>query len=87
MLVQAAALGLLVAGHGSFAPSLAAAALLGVGTAMVHPTLIAASPTQPSHATAPASSASTASGATSASSSALSSPASAPTPPHPGRRS
>src|SRR5213595_3107010 len=42
MLVQAAALGLLVAGGGSFAPSLAAAALLGAGTAMVYPTLIAA---------------------------------------------
>jgi MFS family permease len=42
MLVQAGALGLLVAGDGSFAPSLAAAALLGVGTAMVYPTLIAA---------------------------------------------
>ncbi len=42
MLVQAAALGLLVAGGGSFTPSLAAAALLGVGTAMVYPTLIAA---------------------------------------------
>ena len=42
MLVQAAALGLLVAGGGRFAPSLAAAALLGVGTAMVYPTLIAA---------------------------------------------
>src|SRR5438093_134009 len=42
MLVQAAALGLLVAGHGAFAPSLAAAVLLGVGTAMVYPTLIAA---------------------------------------------
>jgi MFS family permease len=42
MLVQAAALGLLVAGNGSFAPSLAAAALLGAGTAMVYPTLIAA---------------------------------------------
>jgi MFS family permease len=42
MLVQAAALGLLVAGNGGFAPSLAAAALLGVGTAMVYPTLIAA---------------------------------------------
>jgi MFS family permease len=42
MLVQAAALGLLVAGDGSFAPSLAAAVLLGVGTAMVYPTLIAA---------------------------------------------
>jgi len=42
MLVQAAALGLLVAGDGEFAPSLAAAALLGLGTAMVYPTLIAA---------------------------------------------
>ncbi len=42
MIVQATALGLLVAGNGSFAPSLAAAALLGVGTAMVYPTLIAA---------------------------------------------
>jgi MFS family permease len=42
MLVQAAALGLLVAGDGAFSPSLTAAALLGVGTAMVYPTLIAA---------------------------------------------
>jgi MFS family permease len=42
MLVQAVALGLLVAGHGAFATSLAAAVLLGVGTAMVYPTLIAA---------------------------------------------
>jgi MFS family permease len=42
MLVQASALGLLVAGDGAFVPSLAAAALLGVGTAMVYPTLIAA---------------------------------------------
>ncbi len=42
MLVQAAALGILVVGNGSFTPSLAAAALLGVGTAMVYPTLIAA---------------------------------------------
>ena len=42
MLVQAAALGLLVAGGGAFAPALAAAVLLGVGTAMVYPTLIAA---------------------------------------------
>ena len=42
MLVQAGALGILVAGNGSFAPSVAAAALLGVGTAMVYPTLIAA---------------------------------------------
>jgi MFS family permease len=42
MLVQAAALGLLVAGDGGFTPSLAAAVLLGAGTAMVYPTLIAA---------------------------------------------
>jgi MFS family permease len=42
MLVQAGALVLLVAGDGAFRPSLAAAALLGVGTAMVYPTLIAA---------------------------------------------
>ena len=42
MLVQAAALGLLVAGDGAFTPSLAAGALLGLGTAMVYPTLIAA---------------------------------------------
>ena len=42
MLVQAAALGLLVAGDGAFAPSLVAAVLLGLGTAMVYPTLIAA---------------------------------------------
>jgi MFS family permease len=42
MLLQAGALGLLVAGDGSFAPSLAAAVLLGVGTAMVYPTLLAA---------------------------------------------
>jgi len=42
MLVQAAALALLVAGSGAFAPSLGAAVLLGVGTAMVYPTLIAA---------------------------------------------
>jgi MFS family permease len=42
MLVQAGALGLLVAGAGRFAPALAAAALLGVGTALVYPTLIAA---------------------------------------------
>jgi MFS family permease len=42
MLVQAAALGLLVAGDGAFAPSLAAAVLLGVGTALVYPTLLAA---------------------------------------------
>jgi len=42
MLVQAGALGLLVAGNGAFAPSLVAALLLGAGTAMVYPTLIAA---------------------------------------------
>jgi MFS family permease len=42
MLVQAGALGLLVAGDGAFEPSLAAALLLGAGTAMVYPTLIAA---------------------------------------------
>src|SRR5918995_1010377 len=42
MLVQAGGLGLLVTGEGAFAPSLAAAALLGLGTAMVYPTLIAA---------------------------------------------
>src|SRR5207302_786115 len=42
MLVQAGALGLLVVGGGSFAPSLVAAVLLGIGTALVYPTLIAA---------------------------------------------
>jgi MFS family permease len=42
MLVQAAGLALLVAGDGAFTPSLAAALLLGAGTAMVYPTLIAA---------------------------------------------
>ena len=42
MLIQAAALGLLVAGDGAFTGSLIAAVLLGVGTAMVYPTLIAA---------------------------------------------
>jgi MFS family permease len=42
MLVQAGALGLLVAGGGAFEPSLAAAVLLGAGTAMVYPTLLAA---------------------------------------------
>ena len=42
MLTQAGALGLLVAGAGAFTPSLVAAVLLGVGTAMVYPTLIAA---------------------------------------------
>jgi MFS family permease len=42
MLGQAGALGLLVAGGGAFAPALTAAALLGAGTALVYPTLIAA---------------------------------------------
>jgi MFS family permease len=42
MLVQAGALGVLLAGGGSFASALPAAVLLGVGTAMVYPTLIAA---------------------------------------------
>ena len=42
MLVQAMALGILVAGGGRFASALPAAVLLGVGTAMVYPTLIAA---------------------------------------------
>ena len=42
MLVQAGALTLLVAGGGAFAPSLGAAILLGAGTALVYPTLIAA---------------------------------------------
>ncbi len=42
MLVQGAALGALVAGSGSFVPSLLAAVLLGAGTALVYPTLIAA---------------------------------------------
>ena len=42
MLVQAGALALLVAGGGRFGPALAAAVLLGLGTALVYPTLIAA---------------------------------------------
>jgi MFS family permease len=42
MLVQAGALALLVAGGGAVAPALGAAILLGVGTALVYPTLIAA---------------------------------------------
>jgi MFS family permease len=42
MLVQAVALAVLVAGDGRFSPSLGAAVLLGAGTAMVYPTLIAA---------------------------------------------
>jgi MFS family permease len=42
MLVQAAALLVLVLGSGAFTPSLIAAIVLGAGTAMVYPTLIAA---------------------------------------------
>jgi MFS family permease len=42
MLTQATALALLVAGGGAFAPALGAAVLLGIGTALVYPTLIAA---------------------------------------------
>jgi rhodanese-related sulfurtransferase len=42
MLTQAGALALLVGGGGAFAPALGAAVLLGVGTALVYPTLIAA---------------------------------------------
>jgi MFS family permease len=42
MLIQAGALSLLVAGGGEFVPALGAAVLLGVGTALVYPTLIAA---------------------------------------------
>jgi MFS family permease len=42
MLVQGGALALLVAGGGAFLPALAAAVLLGMGTALVYPTLIAA---------------------------------------------
>ncbi len=42
MLVQAGALALLAAGKGGFGVSLAAAVLLGLGTALVYPTLIAA---------------------------------------------
>jgi MFS family permease len=42
MLVQAGALALLVSGGGAFTPALLAAILLGAGTAMVYPTLIAA---------------------------------------------
>jgi len=42
MLVQAVALAVLVAGDGAFPPSVIAAVLLGAGTAMVYPTLIAA---------------------------------------------
>jgi MFS family permease len=42
MLVQAGALGLLALSDGTLAPTAAAAVLLGVGTALVYPTLIAA---------------------------------------------
>ena len=42
MLVQAGALALLVAGDGAFVAALGAAVLLGIGTALVYPTLIAA---------------------------------------------
>jgi MFS family permease len=42
MLVQAAGLAMLVLGGGAFGPAVGAAALLGVGTALVYPTLIAA---------------------------------------------
>lgn len=42
MLIQAAGLAVLVLGGGAFEPALGAAALLGVGTALVYPTLIAA---------------------------------------------
>jgi MFS family permease len=42
MLTQAGALALLVLGDGAFVPALGAAVLLGVGTALVYPTLIAA---------------------------------------------
>ena len=42
MLVQAAGLALLALGGGAFGPAVGAAALLGVGTALVYPTLIAA---------------------------------------------
>ena len=42
MLVQAGALAALASGGGAFTPSLVAAILLGLGTALVYPTLIAA---------------------------------------------
>lgn len=42
MLVQGAALAILVGGAGRFLPALVAAVLLGIGTALVYPTLIAA---------------------------------------------
>jgi MFS family permease len=40
--IVVAALGLLVVGRGDFGPALVAATLLGLGTALVYPTLIAA---------------------------------------------
>jgi MFS family permease len=42
MLVQAAALGLLALGGGAVGPALLASVLLGLGTALVYPTLLAA---------------------------------------------
>jgi len=42
MLVQAVGLALLVTGGGALAPVLAASVLLGLGTALAYPTLIAA---------------------------------------------
>lgn len=42
MLLQGIALALLVTGGGAFSPALLASIMLGVGTAMVYPTLIAA---------------------------------------------
>lgn len=42
MLIQGGALALLVTGGGAFKSALAAAVLLGAGTAMVYPTLLAA---------------------------------------------
>ena len=42
MLLQAAALGLLAASHGRLLPAAASAVILGAGTALVYPTLIAA---------------------------------------------
>ncbi len=69
MLVQAGALALLVVGDGAFAPALGAAILLGVGTALVYPTLDRGGlRRRPAGRTGAGSSASTASGATSVSS-------------------
>ena len=42
MLVQALGLGILVAGDGALGPAIVAACALGIGTALVYPTLIAA---------------------------------------------